>query len=128
VALERRIIDYPDWLEGRGQAIGRGCSGLAEHGLTPARLSNGRARRFRRIEAPAAILAPLARFVVERTTTVRPDSLATVMWEQKNGPPDTRSRARAFAFQRKGGRRPRPAVRTAASRPPYPSPLPACSL
>lgn len=41
VALERRIIYYPDRLEGRDRPIGRDCTGPTEHGLRPADVSNG---------------------------------------------------------------------------------------
>jgi hypothetical protein len=52
VALVRRIIDYPDRPKARGQPIGRGCNGFAEHGLPPACVSNARRREFPGREFP----------------------------------------------------------------------------
>jgi hypothetical protein len=47
VLLKRRIIDFPDRLEGCDQSSGRGRGGIAEHGRMPATVSNTGRRQLR---------------------------------------------------------------------------------
>jgi hypothetical protein len=57
--LERRIIDYPDRLDGRDPSNGHGGSGLGEHGRRQARVSNERPSRTPLIGGTDKVFRPI---------------------------------------------------------------------
>src|ERR1035437_2554885 len=106
VALERRIIDYPNLREGRRSSIGHGCGGFAEHGLRPAHVSNGAGDPVFVESRHRLQFWTLCRVLLSSGQLLVPHGLiSNNQWEQWNGPSETGTRTGVLPSRRQDRRR-----------------------